>query len=100
MGVSVVASVEGPAFSSLASIASESMVGLVIAGASGGHPHSGNPIHGAVLQALMPVILMATGKPDVPPRYRLVRSSIPFKSSFRGECRPGFVWVGCWSGLV
>lgn len=70
VGVSVIASVEGPAFSFLASIASESMVELATSGgaSSGGQANSGNPIHGVVLQALMPVILMATGKPDVPPR--------------------------------
>lgn len=62
VGVSVIAAVEGPA--SLAELASASMVGLVT-GASG-HAEA---IHGVVLQALMPVILMATGKPDVPPRY-------------------------------
>lgn len=61
VGVSVIAAVEGPP--SLADLASSSMVGL-ITGASG---HLEN-IHGVVLQALMPVILMATGKGDVPPR--------------------------------
>ena len=61
MGVSVIAAVEGPA--SLADLASASMVGLVT-GASG-HAEA---IHGVVLQALMPVILMSTGKADVPPR--------------------------------
>eukprot|EP00752_Nemacystus_decipiens_P008134 g7274.t1 len=63
VGVSVIAAVEGPA--SLADLASASMVGLVT-GASG-HAEA---IHGAVLQALMPVILMATGKGDAPPRSR------------------------------
>lgn len=59
--MSVIAAVDGPV--SLADLASESMVGLVT-GASG-HAEA---IHGVVLQALMPVILMTTGKADVPPR--------------------------------
>lgn len=61
VGVSVVAAIEGPA--SLADLASASMVGLVT-GASG---HT-EVVQGVVLQALMPVILMTTGKADVPPR--------------------------------
>ncbi|CBJ30347.1 conserved unknown protein [Ectocarpus siliculosus] len=63
VGVSVVAAIEGPA--SLADLASASMVGLVT-GASG---HT-EVVQGVVLQALMPVILMTTGKADVPPRSR------------------------------
>eukprot|EP00903_Cladosiphon_okamuranus_P012149 g11397.t1 len=63
VGVSVIAAVEGPV--SLSTLASDSMVGLVT-GASG-HTEA---IHGVVLQALMPVILMATSKADVPPRSR------------------------------
>ena len=59
--MSVIAAVEGP--TSLADLASASMVGLVT-GVSG-HAEA---IHGVVLQALMPVILMAGGNADVPPR--------------------------------
>ncbi|CAM9107694.1 unnamed protein product [Ectocarpus sp. 4 AP-2014] len=63
VGVLVVAAIEGPA--SLADLASASMVDLVT-GASG---HT-EVVQGVVLQTLMPVILVTTGKADVPPRSR------------------------------
>lgn len=61
VGVSVIAAVEGP--TPLAELASASMVALVT-----GPSSNAEAIHGVALQALMPVILMATGKADVPPR--------------------------------
>lgn len=61
VGVSVVAAVEGPA--AMADLASETMVELVVKA-----PVGDGAAHGIVLQALMPVILMATGKADVPSR--------------------------------
>lgn len=61
MAVAVVATVEGPA--ALVELASSTMVKLVT-GPSGYNETT----RGAALQALMPVLLMSTGKPDVPPR--------------------------------
>lgn len=61
VGVSVIAAVEGSAV--LGELASATMVGLVTSA-----PDHDETTHGAVLQALMPVILMATARPDVPPR--------------------------------
>lgn len=63
VGVSVIAAVEGPA--ELVDLASSTTVSLATAGATG---HNGNATLAAVLQALMPVILMASGKDNVPPR--------------------------------
>lgn len=66
VGVSVIAAVEGPP--ALGELASVALVELA-AGASGREEAT----HGAVLKALMPVILMATGKADVPPRLAGLR---------------------------
>lgn len=62
VGVSVIAAVQGPA--TLADLASSSMVALAMSGSASGSAGAQAP----VLQALMPVILMVTGKGDVPPR--------------------------------
>lgn len=86
--MSVIAAVEGP--SSLGDLASASMVGL-LTGASG---HA-EVIHGMVLQALMPVILMATGKADVPPRCVVILGHLQLVHGFYSSLFwfGGFDWA-------
>lgn len=70
VGVSVIAAVEERAGTSpLGDTACSVLIDIELATTRSDSGDGAGTARGVVLRALMPVILMASGKPDVPPRY-------------------------------